>query len=347
MDRNTLRLLKNQTVLATLSCSLLLLSVMPLSADPPGAAKTIFQQHFSGGHFPPARWQNFCQAGVSWSRMPARRGQSASAYLGAVEQNYVVEGWLISPAVKLAEAAHAMLSFADRFFYVEGYNHTEILISLNYDGRSHPETANWIRLQGSTYHQEGSSWRNTALSLSDFRGLKIHIAFYGKIAPNGNRWWLDAVKIVEAGRENHAVPELYGTSADGAADLLWRAGNADNKYVIFRSAQRHGLYHRVADKSAQQLPIDPASPQTLRFHDPGLFNGITYWYRICRIDSRGNRIFSAPVPITPGPGLHAGKAPATENNAALLPDKKVLVLPGKGQQSGPLYNSGLPDKPAY
>jgi hypothetical protein len=107
------------------------------------------------------------------------------------------------------------------------------------------------------------------------------------------------------------------TGADGAVDLAWRTGSeVDNLgFHVHRSRSANGPWTRVTSSLIPGLGFS-AMGQSYSWRDPGLENGVRYFYRLEDVDAKSGRLSTARprrclVSATPRPRARATPAPAS------------------------------------
>jgi bacillopeptidase F (M6 metalloprotease family) len=146
------------------------------------------------------------------------------AKINAFEQGvaYANEDWLISPEISLIGKTDARMDFTELINYITSYEDLKVLISSDYDGVSNPSNqGNWTELTGFN-RPPGNDWNwvnSGDISLSEFEGQTIHIAFkYVSHESGASHWEISSVKV-KAGY-NCAATNLYGNYASNVSSRL-------------------------------------------------------------------------------------------------------------------------------
>ncbi|WP_163398946.1 T9SS-dependent choice-of-anchor J family protein [Flavobacterium fluviatile] len=119
--------------------------------------------------------------------------------------------WLISPRLRLDNFNQfALLSFYSRKFYAG--SELKLMVSTDYDGKSNPETANWIALNGKFPTVTGTYAASQYIDLSGYKTNNTHVAWVYETTAGGNNnaaeWSLDDVAITDDAGYVDANPVL-------------------------------------------------------------------------------------------------------------------------------------------
>lgn len=119
--------------------------------------------------------------------------------------------WLISPRLRLDNFSKLiLLSFYSRKFY-EGPQ-LKLMVSTNYDGKSNPESATWVQLNGKFPTVTGTYAASKYIDLSGFKSNNTYVAWVYETTAGGNNfaaeWSLDDVAITDDAGYVDANPVL-------------------------------------------------------------------------------------------------------------------------------------------
>jgi hypothetical protein len=94
---------------------------------------------------------------------------------------------------------------------------------------------------------------------------------------------------------------------DGEVLLEWETGSEIENlgFHLYRSASEEGSYVRITSSLIPGLGSSPAGAK-YSYHDSGLTNGVTYYYKLEDIETTGKTELHGPVSATPEAGLPAG-----------------------------------------
>ncbi|MEO7977448.1 choice-of-anchor J domain-containing protein [Flavobacterium sp.] len=148
-------------------------------------------------------WKQYNVAGNvnSWVTTTVARNINSGA--GAVIMNgYSDTGaskdWLISPKLHLDTFGQfPLLSFYSRKFYAG--NDLKLMVSVDYDGKSNPETATWTELQGDFPTTTGTYKQSQYIDLGNYKTSHTYLAWVYETTAGGTNfaaeWSLDDIAI--------------------------------------------------------------------------------------------------------------------------------------------------------
>lgn len=119
--------------------------------------------------------------------------------------------WLISPRLRLDNfTKFILLSFYSRKFYAGP--ELKLMVSTNYDGKSNPETATWVTLNGKFPTVTGTYTASQYIDLSGFKTNNTYVAWVYETTAGGTNfaaeWSLDDVAITDDAGYVDANPVL-------------------------------------------------------------------------------------------------------------------------------------------
>ncbi|HQU71211.1 MAG: choice-of-anchor J domain-containing protein [Calditrichaeota bacterium] len=266
---------------------LLLLGMPALAAtDSP----VLLREKFDARPFPPKGWEVYTPAGNGWHSYQRPNGKHRSAVVGKVTQSYDAQSWLISPIVDLSDNPDPLLIFFEKFGYLSGYHHLEVMVTADLDPYTPKEAAQWETVQSLTVQSRGFAWRRRILSLKRYAGQQVRIALVARIEPGGSYWQVDDLMIRNSTADLPGMPEVRVSGKDGRVDLSW--GTATSSVdVVCRAARPDGRFYPIFRSHGQN-----------GYTDRNLHNGITYWYRLSRETPEGDVLVTPPIAVTPAEG---------------------------------------------
>lgn len=153
-------------------------------------------------------WTQYNVAGTAnkWTSTTVARNINSGS--GAVLMNGFSEtgaskDWLISPKLHLDTFGQfPLLSFYSRKFYTGPG--LKLMVSVDYDGKSNPETANWTEIPADFPTTTGTYTKSQYIKLNNFKTSHTYLAWVYETTAGGNNfaaeWSLDDVEITnEAG----------------------------------------------------------------------------------------------------------------------------------------------------
>ena len=169
-------------------------------------------EDFETIHFPPIGWTEYYTATTHWEQYDRTWAYSGTRFAA---HNYDYEhwggapdSWLITPQIELPADGEYKLEF---YSYIGSPNYypdgaSEIFIST---GGNNPATGDFQFVKKLSGNEIAFLWQKLELSLADYAGESIYIAF--RYTGNGaHMWYIDDVHVFEYLPSDGAVPELYG-----------------------------------------------------------------------------------------------------------------------------------------
>ncbi|MFV8347957.1 HYR domain-containing protein [Flavobacterium sp. ZB4P13] len=146
-------------------------------------------------------WTAHSTAGdkIKWASTSSRFNSSPAAVLiNGYSENGASKDWLISPKLRLdGFDKFPLVSFYARKFY-SGPN-LKLMVSLDYDGTSSPETATWTALEGDFPSTTGVFKQSKFINLEAYKTNNTYVAWvYETTASGGDNaaeWTIDDVSI--------------------------------------------------------------------------------------------------------------------------------------------------------
>ncbi|TVQ83147.1 MAG: T9SS C-terminal target domain-containing protein [Bacteroidetes bacterium] len=150
-------------------------------------------EDFEGTLFPPAGWMNVNAEGptVEWTLSTAQNHTPDGTQSAFHNYNLSAyqDGWLITPGLVIPEAGNYQLSFWSRNTFPSYYTKNSVLIST---GSSDPDDEGYMEVWSPA--SVVNEWVETVLSLEDYSGETIYIAFRYE-GFDGHAWYLDDVGV--------------------------------------------------------------------------------------------------------------------------------------------------------
>jgi hypothetical protein len=179
-----------------------------------------FVEGFEGGDFPPYCWQNLHVSGAgTWTRNSSTtsgyyvRGE-ASAMRTDVSGG--AEDYLVSPPIKIPMYGTYILEFWSTFTYGNYYNpptnKSEVMISNTSNAVIDFTPVFMIPREDA---QISGEWTKYTISLHEYRGEDIYIAFHYQ-AGNDHRWFVDDVKVLDLSTSINGELTAILTTISGA-----------------------------------------------------------------------------------------------------------------------------------
>lgn len=161
-------------------------------------------------------WTEYSVAGNSNRWISTTTARNVNSGTGAVLMNGYSESgasndWLISPKLRLDNFTDlALLSFYSRKFY-EG-TQLKLMVSVNYDGKSSPETATWTALEGNFPVETGTYKLSQNIDLGAYKTNHTYLAWVYETTAGGTNnaaeWSVDDIAITNLTNYLDANPVL-------------------------------------------------------------------------------------------------------------------------------------------
>lgn len=153
-------------------------------------------------------WTQYNVAGVTNKWVTTTVARNVNSGTGALVMNgYLDAGpskdWLVSPKLRLDNFdKFALLSFYSRKFYAG--TDLKLMVSTDYDGKSSPETATWVEIDGKFPTTTGTYAQSAFIKLNAYKTSHTYLAWVYETtaggANNAAEWSVDDIEITnEAG----------------------------------------------------------------------------------------------------------------------------------------------------
>jgi hypothetical protein len=180
-------------------------------------------------------WTAYSVAGdkIKWASTSSRFNSSPAAVLiNGYAENGASKDWLISPKLHLDSFdKFPLLSFYSRKFY-SGPN-LKLMVSVNYDGTSSPETATWTEIQGDFPSTTGVFKQSQFINLQAYKSNNTYVAWVYETTSSGGdnaaEWTIDDVSITNeatflASNPNLSFGETNPNSTSDSQSFVFMAG---------------------------------------------------------------------------------------------------------------------------
>lgn len=206
-------------------------------------------------------WTQYNVAGPLNKWTPTTVARNINSGLGAVIMNgYSDSGaskdWLISPKLRLDNFSQfPLLSFFSRKFYAG--TDLKLMVSIDYDGTSNPETATWTELSGNFPTTTGTYAQSQFINLGNYKTNHTYLAWVYETTAGGTNfaaeWSLDDVTITNEIGYVAANPILdFG-------DVLPNALSASQSF-IFKASGYNDI--TIAAPADYQISLDNSTFQS-------------------------------------------------------------------------------------
>ena len=141
----------------------------------------------------------------------AQYGAKASAYVNGTR--YETESWLVSPEIDLSGVSNVSLSFSQAVNYISGKVVSDFCQIYVGEAGTDPSVSAWSNISKDVNYPAGNNWtfvESGNISLSDFEGKKIQLAFLYKSTSEVAPTWEVKSVVVESDASSTPVivPEL-------------------------------------------------------------------------------------------------------------------------------------------
>jgi len=176
---------------------------------------------FEDETFPPLCWLNFHISGIgNWRRTIDFMGEEPHTGLGAaIHTSFFMgtdESWLVTPTISLAGSSNAMLRFYTKIGGSGANPGSDILISTS---SNDPSAEGYVIVKQLTEEEQTEEWQEVSISLDDYLGEDIFIAFR-YIGTAAKQWYIDDITIENVVGINAIEPLNFTLYPNPAKDLL-------------------------------------------------------------------------------------------------------------------------------
>ena len=179
-------------------------------------------------------WKEYSVTGdkIKWASTTTRFNSTpAAVQINGYSENGISKDWLISPNLRLDTFdKFPLLSFYTRKFF--SGTSLKLMVSVDYDGKSNPETATWTALDGDFPTTTGTFKQSQFINLAAYKTDHTYIAWvYETTNPlaDAAEWTLDDVKITNdatfiASNPNLNFGEASPNTASPSQSFIFKAG---------------------------------------------------------------------------------------------------------------------------
>lgn len=180
-------------------------------------------------------WTEYSVAGDKnkWVSTTTRFNSSpAAVQMNGYSETGASKDWLISPNLRLDTFdKFPLLSFYSRKFFAG--TPLKLMISVDYDGKSNPETATWTALEGDFPSTTGTFKQSQYINLKAYKTNHTYVAWVYEAATSGGtdtaEWTVDDVRITNEATFLAANPtlnfaEVNPNTASQSQSFLFMAG---------------------------------------------------------------------------------------------------------------------------
>ena len=180
-------------------------------------------------------WTEYSVAGdkIKWVSTTTRFNSSpAAVQINGYSETGASKDWLISPNLRLDTFdKFPLLSFYSRKFF--SGTPLKLMISLDYDGKSNPETATWTPLEGDFPTTTGTFKQSQYINLEAYKSDHTFIAWVyettNSVGTDTAEWTLDDVKITNettflASNPTLNFGEVAPNTASASQSFIFMAG---------------------------------------------------------------------------------------------------------------------------
>ncbi len=217
-------------------------------------ASLAFSEDFEGEAFPPDGWSVFNLLGddATWA-ISTTINHTPGGNKSAWHDWTAGDGWLVTPALEIPAEDGYSLSFWSYNADAWAYGANKVLVST---GSGDPADGDFVEIWTAETPAE-SSWEETFLSLDDFAGETIYIAFL-KTGEWAHVWFVDDVQVgsfepIETFNVSFVVQDEDGLGIENAVVTLDGVANPPGVY-LFENMQA-GEYDYLVT-AAGYLPAD-------------------------------------------------------------------------------------------
>jgi hypothetical protein len=180
-------------------------------------------------------WTAYSVAGnkIKWTSTSSRFNSSpAAVQINGYTEAGASNDWLISPKLRLDNFTEfPIVSFYSRKFYAGST--LKLMVSVDYDGVSNPETANWTALEGDFPTTTGVFKQSNYINLEAYKTDHTYLAWVYETATNTSdnaaEWTIDDISITNettfiASNPNLNFGEVAANSTSDSQSFVLKAG---------------------------------------------------------------------------------------------------------------------------
>lgn len=220
-------------------------------------------------------------------------GAQINGYSGGAVAN---EDWLISPAFDFSGFDYPLLTFSSRTAFAGPS--LELLVSTNYDGSSHPNTATWTAVNGRFPAALSDAWKTSdSINLVGFKQPAVYIAFKYTSSPalQAARWTLDDIHVVNS--PSAPLPSLDKSTTSLDFDYVPAGQVSAPQYFTFSASDVQGAL-TINASGGFQISRDSAGTYTnsLQYPVDALAGTVKVWTRF--VPSAADQAFTGSITFT-------------------------------------------------
>lgn len=171
---------------------------------------------------------------IKWASTTSRFNSSpAAVQINGYTENGASKDWLISPKLRLDTFNQfPLLSFYSRKFF--SGTPLKLMVSVDYDGKSNPENATWIALEGDFPTTTGTFKQSQFINLQAYKTDHTYLAWVYQTTSSGSgsdsaEWTLDDVQIANnttfvASNPNLNFGEVSPNTTSASQSFVFMAG---------------------------------------------------------------------------------------------------------------------------
>ena len=154
-----------------------------------------WSESFDGSVFPPEGWTRQSATSTTWlqSTALAYSGSKCASHATGTMFTGAANSWLVTPQLTIPEAGDYLLGFWSNIASPAWYSTSEVYIS---NGSNDPASGDFQLVKLLSGDEIVNAWRKIEISLNDYSGEDIYIAFR-YIGMNAHQWNLDDVTVYE------------------------------------------------------------------------------------------------------------------------------------------------------
>lgn len=171
---------------------------------------------------------------IKWASTTSRFNSSpAAVQINGYTENGASKDWLISPRLRLDTFNEfPLLSFYSRKFF--SGKQLKLMVSVDYDGKSNPENATWIALEGDFPTTTGTFKQSQFINLQAYKTDHTYLAWVYQTTSSGSgsdsaEWTLDDLRIANnttfvASNPNLNFGEVSPNTTSASQSFVFMAG---------------------------------------------------------------------------------------------------------------------------